>query len=211
MGSPTNLEELIQKLTDLLSAPKVTPFYNEPIFLTLVSISFGGLLLTLISKNIEQRSKRRVMAIKFIEDVGSSLNEVLTSIASHRKRRIFGKNTKEDLDEKRGNLFGSIFSVKVKSVAFLGSDEFWKKYELIIFQIDYAIFYMKRIGEGDSEEICFRLREKKELLKKEWPISETVKMLDKFDDEVQKEFYEYEKMLWIRASSLISSSLSKVV
>ena len=45
-------DQLIQALTLALSKQKTTPFYNEPIFLTLLSIILGGIAITLITKHI---------------------------------------------------------------------------------------------------------------------------------------------------------------
>lgn len=211
MNLMDGIEPLLKQILEEMTRSHSIPFYNQPIFLTAISIAFGGLFLTLISKYIEQRNSRRTKAIEFLEGVASNLNSVLSSIAGHRKRNLFGNDINPELDAKRGDLFKNIFSVRVKSKAYLGSDVFWQQYESIIYEIDHAIFLMKKITKAEDQVLNEALSERKDCLRKMWPNSEKLEMIQEFDNETHRSFYELEKMLWVRANSLVSSALSDVV
>lgn len=199
--------EILTKILQTLDAANDTKFYNEPIFLALISIIFGGIALNLITKHIEHRSKKRDMAITFINEVADILNDVLSSIAGYRKRKLFGKDITDSLEKKRGRLFYSLFSFQVKSKAYLDSTEFFEKYKHLIYKIDLLIYYYKKNDENSIDSIDVLIKNIEEF----WPIDEEITHLQMSDNLVHQRLILLERMLWIRANSLVTQSLDNVI
>lgn len=223
-------DQLIQALTVALSKQKATPFYNEPIFLTLLSILLGGIAITMITKHLEHRSKRREMAIDFLNDTGLMLGSLLAMIYGHIKRIDYGKNMSKSPLDLKGDLFKERFGVRVKSKAFLRSEIFWKNYDFLIHEIDLLLFVMRSTDPSDTIKSIDKIHERMKIIQDDWPISskkiqenhnsfnkgnikitESSKSTPKKDNNYHKLLNEWVDLIWLRSHLLIQEALEKAI
>lgn len=207
MSSSEVSTEILTKILQALNSINNTKFYNEPIFLALISILFGGIALNLITNKVERRSKKRDMAVIFINEVADILNDVLSSIAGYRKRKLFGKAITKSLNKKRGKLFYSQFGFQVKSKAYLDTTDFIEKYNYLIYKIDLLIYYLKENDETSLENIDTLIKKIEDF----WPLDEKITHLQDAETLLQEKLILLERMLWIRANSLVTKSLDSII
>lgn len=223
-------EQLIQALTLALSKQKSTPFFNEPIFLTLLSILLGGIAITLITKHIEHRSKRREMSIDFLNDTGLMLGSILATIYGHIKRRDYGKSMSKMPLELKGELFKERFGIRVKSKAFLRSDVFWKNYDFLIHEIDILLYIMRSTNPSNCSKSVDKIHERMKIILDYWPVTKkkikdnysmfkkgNIKLVDMsehtttYDSDYHKLLREWIDLIWLRSHLLIQEALEKAI
>lgn len=232
MEKHSEINFILHEIFKLLSKQKETPFYNEPIFLTLLSILLGGIVLTLISKYIEERSKRRSMVFIFLEEIGLMLSTTLATINGHIKRKDYGPEMETNVFKKKSDLFVARFSVRTKSKAYLRNNEFWKKYDYIIYEIDILIHLLKKGKFSDGTTSIVKIRERIDFMERFWPINKKEAMehdnkyvsnsilsngsiLDQKPSYKEANLHDLLKywvgMVWIRSNLLIHKSLEAIV
>jgi hypothetical protein len=210
---------LLETLLNVLEEQKTIPFYNQPIFLTLLSITLGGIAITLITKNIEHKSKRREMAINFLNDMGLKFSSILAVLTGHIKRKDYGEKISEKAIKLKGSLFSERFSVRVKSKAYLKNNDFWKKYDYLIYDIDILLYIMK---SSNPSNYIDKIDERMKLLQEYWLITDIQlkendsifkkeKLEDIPNDDYHNKLTKWSNMIWIRANILIQESLEKII
>jgi hypothetical protein len=185
-------------------------FLNQPIVLTVLTLAVGGYLFNTLSNRRARRDKVREEAIKFLEEAGSDLNQILS--------RLFGAIRREELPipkdtlpfQKSGELYTKRFSVRVKSRAYLNSDTFWRKYETLIFEFrEILVFLATHSHSDDREQLTGKIEARRARLAEIWPLKDEP-LFDELDPPFQ-ELSWWAQMIWNRAVRLLSSSLEAVL
>lgn len=182
---------------------------NKPIVLTLVTLTVGSYLFTRLTERRSKREKIREKALQLLEEVGNDLNAVMSLMYAHIRTNSFHIADDSLVNKNRAALFAKRFSVKIKSKAFLQSDEFWKGYEDLTFEIDKTVKFMKALSSDyDLNDALSTLAENQKQFADAWPREEQEKHSDR--ESLASELVIWTNMVWDRANSLISEHLNKV-
>ena len=150
------------------------------------------------------------MAVAFVDEVAADLNEVLSKITGYRKRKNFGNPIDDEFEKKRAILFTNRFTVRVKSRVYLNSRLFWEEYEALILDIDRFIYLISRMNNLSELNVLEKIKIMRSGMKNFLPLPEQDRA--HVENEVAyKEVIELEKILWVRADSLISQQLEKLI
>ncbi len=147
----------------------LTDFLNQPIVLTLITLSFGGYLVTAISDRRARKDKLTEKAIEFLTDTGNDLNSVISAFYAGLRtgKPLSGQSRTEAFTR----LFAKRMSVRIGSEAYLRSDEFWRHYDDILHELEgVSQFLADRPKHGHSKKIISQIQDRRSRLRKAWPI-----------------------------------------
>jgi hypothetical protein len=193
-----------------------TPWYNQPIFTTFLTLALGGLILNWLKERWAREEKRRDKTLEFLEGTGDRLNHLLSLIYG---TLATGNLTDERLNElraRRSPLFEKRFAVKLGAEAYLGSLRFSRDYDFLVNQLYELVEVLSKIA-GRSvaaaallDEVKGRNREVAE----RWPLdNESVDSVEgrvaRLDDQLFTEVYRWNRMIWRRSLQLVSLHLRR--
>ena len=182
--------------------------FNQPIFLTLVTLLIGGYAFKRFSERRARMDKIKDKAIEFLEETGSDINPVLSLLAGHIKSKR--TNISEELKDKSGRLFTKRFSVKIKSKAYLDSEEFSKHYDVLTWEIREILNFISKLpNRYEGDKIVAEIKESQTKLSQKWSLEENA-----ISNDLESPFDEmsiWSGMIWNRAVWLLSSHLEKVL
>src|SRR5205085_10299200 len=121
---------------------------NKPLILTILTLSIGSYLFSRLSERRTKKDKIREKAIQLLEDVGTDVNAAISSIYGRIRTQDFEIKPDSFIDEKRKALFNKRFSVRIRSSVYLKSEEFWKEYEQVTFEIDKIVLFMDTLSKN---------------------------------------------------------------
>jgi len=183
---------------------------NKPIFITLVTLLVGGYLFSWLTERRAKKDKIREKAIQFLEEVGNDLNSILSLTYGRIRTGNFEIAKDSPIEEKRSGLFTKRFNVRIRSKAYLGSDEFWQEYERLTFEIDRIIRLIGSLSKGyDLTKVKMKIKAKKKRFEEDWPF-EGKPFTSKYEPP-SNELEEWNHMIWIRAVGLVSSTLQAIL
>src|SRR2546423_7190611 len=141
---------------------EVFAILNQPLVLTILTLVTGSYLFSRLSERRAKKDKIREKAIQFLEEVGTDINSVLSSIYGRIRTQNFEIKPDSFIDEKRKALFNKRFSVRIRSSVYLKSEEFWKEYEQITFEIDKIVLFMGKLsGDYRLDSVVTEIQETK--------------------------------------------------
>jgi hypothetical protein len=185
-------------------------FLSKPIIITLLTLTIGSYLFTRLTERRAKKDKIREKSLQLIEDVGSSLNSVLSLIHGHIRNSNFEIQKTSPINEKRADLFTKRFSVRIRSKAFLQSDEFWQKYEQLTFEIDRIVRLMMALSENyDLEEVIKRIKDNQERFSQSWPFEERSRHSQY--PPPSNELVIWADMIWDRSIWLLSQNINVIL
>jgi Asp-tRNA(Asn)/Glu-tRNA(Gln) amidotransferase A subunit family amidase len=183
---------------------------NEPIIITLLTLSVGGLLFNGLTAHRARKEKIREKAIELLEEVGRDLNSAISLIFGRIRNNSFVIENDSPFEEKRRELFTKRFTVRIRSKTYLKSDEFWQKYERLMFELDRIIRLIKSLSKDyDLVKLVSEIQEKKKRLEQDWPIGESA--FNSNYDPPSNELEEWTHMVFNRAVWLLTVNLKIVL
>ncbi|MGK2959536.1 MAG: hypothetical protein ACSLFB_14335, partial [Acidimicrobiales bacterium] len=143
---------------------------NQPIVLTLLSLIIGGYLLSLIADRRARKDKVREKAIEFLTEVGDDINIVASLIYE----QLWTEDAQDSsiLKEKIGVLFTKRISVQVKSQAYLNSEDFYRQYNLLVWEFEGVRYFLSKLETEDiPEQIIIQIQKRRNRLNESWLIT----------------------------------------
>lgn len=104
----------------------VLHFLNQPIVLTLITLTVGSYLLSLITERRARKNKLRDESIDFLTEAGESINSLVPHNYAHL--RTGSIQTDDAILDGMTRLFSKRMRIQVGSQAYLRSDKFPKRY-----------------------------------------------------------------------------------
>src|SRR2546423_1859780 len=184
----------------------VLTLLSKPIILTLLTLTIGSYLFTRLTERRAKKDKIREKSLQLLEEVGNDLNSIISVIYGHIRNSNFEIDKASPANEKRAGMFTKRFTVRIKSQAFLQSDEFWQRYDQLTFEIDKIVRLMMSLSENyDLAEVIKRIKEHQERFAKVWPFEE--RSIHSQYVPPSNELVVWTNMVWDRAVWLLSNNL----
>jgi hypothetical protein len=103
-------------------------FLNSPFFLTLVSLTVGGYLLTFLSDRRARKDKIRDKAIELLEETGQDINVLTGRLYGQLRYKRIEVGPGSFLSDALGTLFTKRLSNRVLSEAYFDSPKYSRQY-----------------------------------------------------------------------------------
>jgi|GEM_PF-2639569 len=183
---------------------------SKPIIITALTLTIGSYLFARLTELRSKREKIREKSLQLLEDVGSDINAVISLMYGHIRRGDFGMDVTSPLNEKRAALFTRRFSVRIRSKGFLQTDDFWERYDQLIFEIDrIARLMMSLSHEYVTDDVVNQIEANKKRFAREWPFEDRIEH-SQYEHRLSTELVRWADMVWDRANSLITTYLQKL-
>ena len=186
----------------------ILEFLNQPIILTLVTLTIGSYLLSLVA---ERRSRRNVLkdkAIEFLGEAGEIYNQF--SVQIFGKLRNNSIEVDRPIEQAVTELFSKRMGIEVGSRAYLKSDAFFKDYFNLMDSSVMVVVVMKQVGQGTPhEEAIHRIQEFSRELVGAWPLEGENTVPD--GDTLIAELILYMELILHRMTDLLTSHLKEVM
>lgn len=193
-----------------MSLERVIVFLNQPIILTLVTLAVGGYLLNIISDRRARKLKLQEKGIEFLEDVGNNFNAVLSKLAGIIRSGKISTTSISKLNDRIGILFKNRFSVRIRSAVYLKSNDFSRKYELLMWELRHIAEFLATISKSyQKDEIVTQIKEHQTRLAEMWPYTD--KPSSQSFEPPYDELWAWRGMIWKRAIDLLSTHLQKTL
>jgi hypothetical protein len=115
-----------------------------------------------------------------------------------------------DLNEAIGNLFAKRLSIRVRSKAYLDSEQFYRQYDIIIWELRHVFDFMATLtDEYNKEQVVRAIQARKEHLGEVWPLKS-----ERITSEGEPPFSEllsWTEMITDRATHLLSTYLKSAL
>jgi hypothetical protein len=185
-------------------------FLNQPFILTMISLTIGGFLLGLLSDRRARKDKIRDKAIELLTEIGENINEVSSLLYGPIRREEPLSQPHRTLNEKIGILISQRMGIRVRSEAFLKSNDFYGKYELLIWQLYRIRETLEAISkEDDPNQAAAKVQKRINYLRETWPLKN--ESLDEDHKSPYRELFLWTQMIVNRAAYLLSSHLKSAV
>lgn len=186
----------------------VLDFLNQPIVLTLVTLTVGSYLLNLVAERRSRRDRLKDQAIEFLTDAGDHINAfVVTIFEKLRTNRIVVDQSIMDAIKE---LFVRRMSIEVGSRAYLKSELFHQQYFSLLDQYADVMASMAEIENGSSKvEMLPKIRQKQIKFSRSWPLEGEKTTPD--SDELVDELIRWMEMISRRVTDLLTKNLNRVI
>ncbi len=185
-------------------------FFNQPIVLTVISLAVGGYLFSRLSDRRARRDKTREKAIEFIEEVGNDLNSVISLLYGHIRSGNLQVPKDSLLNQRAGGLFLKRFSVRVRSKAYLKSEDFWRKYDYLVWEFNRIVRFVATCSNDyELEQVVAEIQAHKKRFAEAWPLEDEALVAEL--DLPFSELSSWTGMIWNRAVWLLSSNLETIL
>jgi hypothetical protein len=104
----------------------ILDFLNQPIVLTLVTLTVGSYLLNLVTERRARKDKLREKTIDFLSEAGNNINQFLTHV--YRQLRTNNIELDQAIADGLKELHSKRIGIQVGSQAYLNSKDFPKQY-----------------------------------------------------------------------------------
>jgi hypothetical protein len=184
----------------------ILEFLNQPIVITLITLSIGSYLLNLIADRRSRKDKLREKAIEFLTDTGNDINSVISTMYGHLEVH----NSERDLKLVEGftRLFAKRMSVQIGSQAYLNSEEFHQHYDRILRELERVAFYLDKARDSSEQNIS-KIQERIYRLGKAWPIEKEAQHAPA--SEPADELMIWMDMILRRTTHLLTDNLRSVI
>lgn len=148
----------------------ILDFLNQPIILTLVTLTIGSYLLNLVADRRSRRNLQEDKAIDFLTEAGNIFNQA--SVAVFGKLRNNSLDLDDSIEQALVKLYTYRMKVEVGSRAYLQSEAFYKDYFRLMDDYTFVVLVMKQLTEQrvSSEEVVPRIQERRGKLLDSWPL-----------------------------------------
>ena len=192
---------------------------NQPIVVTLITLTVGGYLLNVITDRRSRKDKLREKAIEFLTKTGNDISSVISPMHAH----LEGHRSESDLNLVEGftMLYAKRMSVQIGGRAYLNSEEFHLHYDTLLKELEGVAVYLSREQEqvafhlsreqeqDSSEQILSQIRERRDRLGKAWPIENETPQAPA--NEPADELMLWMDMIRNRTTQLLSDNLKAVI
>jgi hypothetical protein len=187
---------------------RILEILNQPIVLTLITLTVGSYLFSLIAERRSRKDKLKDKAIEFLTQAGDNLNAFYPQI--YRQLRADRAEVNQEITNGLGDLFATNISVQVGSQAYLNSDEFHRRYMQLLNEFAAVVTYMTELEQGATPDgIIAQIRERRNRLGDSWPLPS--RPTDPSTGRTADEFIEWMDAIVNRAAALLSSHLKSVL
>jgi hypothetical protein len=186
----------------------IIEFLNQPIVITLITLSVGSYLLDVVSDRRSRKNKLREEAIKFLTNRANDINSVISIMYGH----LEGHSSERDLKlvERLTRLFAKRMSVQIGSQAYLNSEDFHQHYDRLLRELEEVALYLARQQEQDSsEQTISQIQERRNRLGKAWPIENETQQAPA--NEPADELMLWTDMIRHRTTHLLSDNLRSAI
>jgi hypothetical protein len=186
----------------------VFEFLNQPIIITLITLIIGSFALNLITERRARQNKRRDEAVEFIRQAGNYIGEFVPHLyAQLRTRNI---EWTPELDQALTDLFSIRMEIQVGSLAYLKSEQFYRKYFQLMDEIPVALaFYQALLQDRPSDQIISEIRERRRQIIQSWPLQDE-NMPSSAPDAIEELILLMDVILH-RATNLVVANLDRVL
>jgi len=186
----------------------ILDFLNQPIVLTLVTLTVGSYLLSLVAERRARNDRLRDETIGFLTEAGNSINEFVPHIyAQLRRERI---EIDQAIHEGLKNLFARRGSVELGSQVYLKSEEFFQRYCQLQDELAAVVACITELEQvGDSEEAVLNIQQRRQRLGDSWPLANESPGPNA--GRPVDEFILWMDMITHRTTHLLSSNLKSVI
>lgn len=186
----------------------IIDFINQPIVISLITISVGGYLLNLISDRRSINDKLRDKSIEFITNAGNNINTFFPLIYEQLRR---GKiEISPAMVDGLRILFSTRMSVQVGSQVYLKSDDFHLKYFQLLDEIAAVVNCISEYKEGNpSEDTVSEAQRYRQRLIESWPIPDDPPSSN--DNQPVQALIIWMDMIVRRTTHLLTLNLKKVI
>jgi hypothetical protein len=186
----------------------IIEFLNQPIVVTLITLSIGSYLLNVIAGRRSRKDKLRDKAIEFLTQTSNDINSVVSTMYGHLEG--YGSESDLKLVEDFTRLYAKRMSVQIGSQAYLNSEEFYQQYDRLLRELEELAFYLARDQEQDSsEQIISQIQESRNRLGKAWPIENETQQVPA--NEPADELMLWMDMILHRTTHLFANNLRSVI
>jgi hypothetical protein len=183
-------------------------FLNQPIVVTLVTLTFGGYFISLIAERRARKNKLRDEAIDFITEAGDAFNQFVPHVYGLLRRGTIEWN--QTLDDELKTLFSKRMRIQVGSQAYLHSEIFHVQYFQLLDEVTGVVQCIGEIeSAGESDKIRQKIRDNRNNLIRSWNLA---------DEAIPPSHQEAsgELILWLdavihRMTALLVASLNSVL
>jgi hypothetical protein len=177
---------------------------NQPIVLTILTITIGSYLLSVIADRRARNNKLRDEAINFLREASDHINNIFPLI--YRQLRIGSVDVDQALEEGLTALFSKRIGIQVGSQAFLGSEEFYNQYFHLLDEIAAVIVAMAAFNDSSDKETTLKqVRAKRASLRQDWPMENDAETGDSLQP--ADEYIAWMDMIMQRTTHLLSTHL----
>jgi hypothetical protein len=186
----------------------VLAFLNQPIVLTLVTLTLGSYLLSLVTDRRSRKDKLKDHAIDFLTEAGKSFNEVLPHIYRHLRTGHIAVDPA--VDDALRNLFAKSMSIRIGSQAYLKSNDFHTRYSALVNELTAVVSCIAESAGGDvSQGAITMVREKRRGLAGRWPLPDESPSPD--TGQLLDELVSWMDMIINRTTELLTSHLESAM
>ncbi|HEV7589402.1 MAG TPA: hypothetical protein VGO40_14900 [Longimicrobium sp.] len=147
-----------------------TPWYNQPIVTTLLTLALGGLILNWLKERWARQEKQRDKALEFLESTGDRLNHVLSLLFGTLRSGNLTEERLAELRARRAPVFEKRFAVRLGAEAYLRSPAFARKYDLLANQLFELVEVLARIARTRGDlSVLEEIRRYESELEARWP------------------------------------------
>ena len=187
----------------------ILEFLNQPIILTLVTLTIGSYLLNLVADRRSRRNLQEDKAIEFLTEAGNIFNQA--SVAVFGKLRTNSIHVDDSIEQALVKLYTYRMNVEVGSRAYLQSDAFYKDYFRLMDDYTFVVLMMKQLHEQQvsSEEAVLLIQKHRGKLLDSWPLEGEITVPD--GDTLIAELILLMELILHRMTDLLTSHLKAVM
>ena len=149
----------------------VFDFLNQPIILTLITLTVGSFLLSLVAERRARNDKLRDKAIEFLTDAGDIISQFVPHV--YGQLRTGSTNVDDALRIAIKDLFAKRLGIQVGSQAYLRSETFLSQYYQLLDQLMAVVVCMTELEQGgNTEETLLKIQEHSRRLGDSWPLAD---------------------------------------
>jgi hypothetical protein len=142
-------------------------FLNQPIVLTIVSLTFGGYLVNTIADRRARNDKRREKAIDLLAETASTLNKTISSM--YGAIRVGRPLTPADAIDALTALYARRMYLRIASEAYLRSDALPRQYDQVLDELQGVALAASSLEERAEPVASIQARRAR--LRAAWPIA----------------------------------------
>jgi hypothetical protein len=185
-------------------------FLNQPFVLTIMSLTIGGFLVRLLSDRRARNDKIRDKAIELLTEIGENINEATSLLYGPIRREEPLSQPHRTLDEKIEILVNQQMGIRVRSEAFLKSNDFYVKYNSLIWQLSRIRDILEALSkEHDSNQVAAQVQKRIDNMREAWPLNDESLKEDHISP--YRELFLWTQMIVNRAVDLLLSHLMSSV
>jgi hypothetical protein len=188
----------------------IIAFLNQPVILTLLSLTVGGYLLSLLSDRRARKDKTRDKSIDLLTDIGNDINIVTGRIYGHLRAQNMKVMRNHVLMDGMGKLFTMRLGIRVRSQAYFNSERFYRQYDIIVWELRQLVDFMETLtDEYNIEQVVTTVQARKRILGDKWPLDD--EWTTSKGEQPFRELLSWTDMIVNRTSHMLSTYLKSAL